>query len=251
MRYCITIFLVFFSTALTIAQTNKKAIQFINELIDTKNANEELFISKMFAEKNIPYKAIVRNNLFYQDSVDAGAIANIRNDLKRYGNVFRGIRQDSVIYVDSVGKRTILSRADANNIAMKKIGPDGIIRSRIEQIAADSLVITEKERAYINTEIEKMQDYSWGKNQFLNVRSITADTIKKAFAKFGGWDALRKKGISRIYNFSNPIFLRSDTFCFFYYGYGCGSLCGEGQFAIYKKQKGKWVMFTMLSRWVS
>jgi hypothetical protein len=234
------------------AQNNLNATKFIDDFVVEKNTHDVLFISKMLGSSNAPSKTDVRKDLYYQDSIGMEAITNMRKDLQHHTNVFRGIRQDSVVYVNSEGKRSVLAMDDANALALNT-DPQKGSHFRIERIEADSLVITEKERTYLYAEIKKMEHYSWGKGQFTNLSLITADTIKKTFANVrnDGWNTLNKKGIYKIYTFSIPIFLRNDTFCFFYYGYGCGWLCGEGQFAVYKKEKGKWVKFTTLSSWVS
>ena len=118
------------------------------------------------------------------------------------------------------------------------------------QTATDSLVLTVIEMGYINDEINKMTTHTWTKNLMQDFTFVLRDTITKAFAQrhFGRWKYFENK---RIYNLGVPIFLRQDTYCFFYYGYGCGGECGEGYFYIYKKVKDKWERWLMLAGWMS
>jgi hypothetical protein len=252
MRYLSFILAICLSSNIVLAQSSLKATRFVNEFIAEKTSSESAFFKQMYGKTDTGSK-ILRNDMFYQDSVGTFVIKNMREGLQRNTNVFRGVRDDSVSSIDSTGKRTILSKDDAHKLSFNSVGNDGRVHYRIEQILADSLIITSKERQYITSQINKMENHKWNKSEFSNLRLIACDTVKAVFAdpKADGWREMGKKGVGRIYSLSVPVFLRNDTFCFFYYDYSCGWLCGQGQFAIYKKVKGKWVMFATLSSWIS
>jgi hypothetical protein len=254
MKYSMFVLVLCLLSHIGLAQRDLKATQFIDELVATKNAEKASFIMRLTRDKSAAAQiSAVRSDWFYQDSINKEAIATMHEGLNRNKNVFRGVKQDSVVYIDSIGKRTVLSRDYADELAFKNLSQLKNIRFRMELIAADSLIITDKERLYIAAEIDKMSGYAWPKDQFLNLHFIPADTLKSIFAnrKRNGWDEMRKRGVGQIFSFSVPIFLRNNTYCFFYYDYGCGWLCGEGKFAVYKRINKKWVLWTTLAEWVS
>lgn len=182
-------------------------------------------------------------NITYQDSVSKYAIYNMRKSLNNYKNsVFYKFREDSVIYSDGFGTKIISvsnSRKFSNN--------------HITYIKLDSIKLSETEIKNIDTEIAEMNRYKWNKELFTDATLVSTDTINKIFGdrRKGGWAYLIAKGISKLYTIAPPIFFRNDTYCLFYYGYGCGDLCGEGEFALYKNEQGKWVKIMSLSSWVS
>ena len=161
------------------------------------------------------------------------------------------MRTDSIIYIDSTGSKRRVSQKESYKL------PIFPVKARFEQILGDSLIITDEERAYINSEIDKMQGHKWQEGLVSGAHIITADSVRKVFdirktdRLFDGWSYFHNKGVDRIYNFGVPIFFRNDNYCLFYYGYSCGGLCGEGSVTIYKKVKGKWQPFSTLSSWVS
>jgi hypothetical protein len=165
--------------------------------------------------------------------------------------VVYSMRTDSLVYIDSVGNKSRVSKQNSYKMRPWPVG------ARFQPILADSMAINSIERAYINDEIENMQKQIWQEGLVLDAHLITADSVKKVFDKrktdrmFDGWTYFNNIGVNRIYNFSVPIFFRNDSYCLFYYGYGCGNLCAEGTVTIYKKVNGKWEPFSTLMSWVS
>jgi len=49
-----------------------------------------------------------------------------------------------------------------------------------------------------------------------------------------------------VFNYSKPFFFRNNNFCLFYKSDYCGKMCGSRELAIYKKEKGKWVLYGYL-----
>lgn len=177
------------------------------------------------------------------DSVSKYAIYNMRKSLNNYKNsVFYKFRGDSVIYSDGFGKKIISvsnSRKFSNN--------------HIRYIKLDSIKFSETEVKYIDTKIAEMNRYKWNKELFAGATLVPTDTINKIFGdrRKDGWAYLNAKGISKLYTIAPPIFLRNDTYCLFYYGYGCGDLCGQWEFALYKKEYGRWVKWFSLFESIS
>jgi hypothetical protein len=247
MRYILLILCLLSLTG--VAQSQSKASQFINNLMADRIAGEAATMNKVFGFDLTPNKS----ELFYQDSVGKNVVLNLRESLQAQKNVFHGVRNDSVYFIDSTRTRTVMASDDAQKRLAGNIFPDGSFHEKIEWISSDSLVITTKERQYITTQIDKMGSSVWGKNELANFKMITADTVNAIFAnrKRDGWAEMQKRGVARIYNFSGPIFLRNDTFCLFYYGYSCGWRCGHGEVAVYKKVNGRWEHWSTLMSWNS
>jgi hypothetical protein len=189
-------------------------------------------------------KEVIGYNIFTcADSVSKYAIYNMRQSLNTYKNsVFYKFREDSVIYSDGFGTKIISvsnSRKFSNN--------------HIRYIKLDSIKLSETEIKDIDTEITKMNHFKWDKELFTDATLVPTDTINQIFGdrRKGGWTYLNAKGISKLYNIAPPIFLRNDTYCLFYYDYGCGDLCGQGEFALYKKENGRWVKWFSLFESIS
>ena len=91
----------------------------------------------------------------------------------------------------------------------------------------DSLLLTKSEVEYIDGQLSK-QNTDWIKKSFINSFYLKLE---------------ESKSNKTIYSFSNPILIRDGTICIFYYEFVCGRLCGESHFDVYKKQKGKWVLY--------
>lgn len=51
------------------------------------------------------------------------------------------------------------------------------------------------------------------------------------------------------YQILPPLMFRDDNYCFFYYDYSCGTLCGHGQLVIYKKERKSWKHWWTLLQW--
>jgi hypothetical protein len=91
----------------------------------------------------------------------------------------------------------------------------------------DSLLLTVSEVEYINDHLSN-QNNEWITKSFINSFDFKSE-ISKSY--------------KTIYSFSNPIFIRNETICIFYYEFTCGRLCGESHFCVYRKQKNKWILY--------
>lgn len=227
------------------AQNNAKSKKFINEVITDKNIN-------------------------YQDSIDRWVRAFMHQGLKDTRVVYN-FREDSVDYENSTGVKRHIVRPTGVPLYIKY--PP--IKGRIIEIVADSLVLTDAEIAYANSEIDKMSNYKWRSNLLPNSKLLLADSL---LALQKRWDDLRNKpltGLSKeerekwlrgliekskkefisFHKLSAPIFLRNGTYCLFYHGQGCINTidwwgCGSGNFIAYKKINGKWVYWGRILSWI-
>ena len=93
-----------------------------------------------------------------------------------------------------------------------------------------------QEKMFIRYQLH-VQDCSWLTNNYKNV-DISTDTILR-------------NNLSTLYYYSRPIFIRNNNLCLFYSGSHCGSLCGGGLLALYKKINGKWKMYWTIFSYIS
>lgn len=223
MKRVINIIVFFLTCSIAYAQDLVKTRDIISDVIDVKN-------------------------ITYEDRVDKVSINSIRKAIQLYkADVFYSYKEDSVFYIDSAGKKKIVSFWDVKRLNLRNYHEETI------HIKSDSIKFTESEIKYINDEIATMDRHKWDKGLFADALLIPSDKINKIFTAniFKGWVYLKAKHIYRLYSFAPPIFLRDDTYCLFYYHYGCGDLCGQSEFALYKKEQGKWVKIMPLSESVS
>lgn len=234
------------------AQNDPKAKAFINEIIIAQDISDSISVSEMLVRYNMAKDPRPKVKRVYQDSISKSGVSMMREAMQVNKNgIIYSMRTDSLIYLDNVGSKSRVSRQDTYKMLPLPIG------ARFQQILADSITITKQERAYISTAIDNIEKHIWQQGLVLDAQLITVDSVRRVFDRrisdrmFDGWTYFRNKGVDRIYSFTVPVFFRNDTYCLFYYDYGCGNLCGEGQVAIYKKVKGKWVKWSILSSWIS
>jgi hypothetical protein len=117
----------------------------------------------------------------------------------------------------------------------------------------DSLTLTKQEKEFIIKELKKQTSEAfWDSIHIPNSLVITTDTITAIFKdRERGWKYFREKYGSSINSFTMPVFFRKKQLCAFYYDSHCGGLCGDGVLAIYRKEKGHWVMWFVLYEWIS
>ncbi|MBS1641613.1 MAG: hypothetical protein JST94_01135 [Bacteroidetes bacterium] len=141
-----------------------------------------------------------------------------------------------------------LAKAFERNDTLKKW-------SRIDNklVVIDSLILTKNEKQYIIDELGRQTDTSlWNEINIPNSLTISQDTITAIFKdRTRGWNYFYKTYGRSFNSFTIPIFFRNNELCAFYYDNSCGRLCGEGVFAIYKRENGNWIMWFRIYEWVS
>jgi hypothetical protein len=117
----------------------------------------------------------------------------------------------------------------------------------------DSLILTKNEKKFILDQLEFQTDTSqWNNLNINNSLAINQDTIKAIFKnKKKMWSYFYAKYKTDLKSFSIPIIIRNNSLCIFYNDVNCGDLCGEGKFAIYRKENDKWIVWFVLFEWIS
>nr|ARK12911.1 hypothetical protein A6C57_22675 [Fibrella sp. ES10-3-2-2] len=114
------------------------------------------------------------------------------------------------------------------------------------------LVLTLKERSYIQSELDRQAEVTWPSQLFKNGKVLTNSTLNEIYKDpTRGETYFRDHYGLRLYSFSNPIFIRDYSICIFYSGHTCGSRCGEGNLTIFKKKDATWIPWIRLYSWVS
>jgi hypothetical protein len=119
--------------------------------------------------------------------------------------------------------------------------------------SSEILIVTPQERIHIGQALTKLTSNQWSSSLFKYGRLISQDTVRAIFKdrEHRGWQYFKQHYGAELHEFSNPIFIRDNTLCIFYSGYSCGYECGEGELAIFKKQKEDWVLWMKLYVWLS
>ncbi|MFD0751203.1 hypothetical protein ACFQZS_13715 [Mucilaginibacter calamicampi] len=216
--------------------------------------NLPAFCQRSVKEKEFINQVIADHNITYQDAVSNAGESMLRDVLKRSKSFFvYKFKEDSVIYVDSMGTKTRMLRSIAQPIILSEMSKGRFTRSRLMPIVDDSLMLSDSEIAYTLEQFEKTNNSKWSKALIEGAKQITKDTINSVFKdpRIDGWAYMYKKGINKFYSFSTPVFIRNDIYCIFYSDNSCGDLCGSGKLAIYKNENGKWTYWGTISSWIS
>lgn len=109
---------------------------------------------------------------------------------------------------------------------------------------SDSIVLTNSELNGLLQQLDALQKFHWDERATV---SLNLDRLKlvgsdTAFNQF--------EGLIR-YQIVPPLLFRNGEYCFFYFDYNCGPLCGQGQLVIYKKEKEGWKRWWTLFGWNS
>jgi hypothetical protein len=117
----------------------------------------------------------------------------------------------------------------------------------------DSLILTKEEKQFIIAELQNQIDTSlWNQVPIANSLTISQDTITAIFKdRKRSWSYFHSNYGNSFNSFTIPIFFRNNQLCAFYYDNSCGGLCGEGVFAIYRREKNGWKRWFTIYEWVS
>lgn len=171
-----------------------------------------------------------------------------------YPSIANGLVKDILEKHFSIEKIYVANDLDSFSIAeiKRSIGNGRFIKTiRFEDnhTAVDSLILNAEEIAFIGHKL-KDQGKSWLSNSFENVVLVPQDTVDHIFYKVTDpWKYLHNNYGYRLYTLSNPIFLRNNSLCLFYWSYVCDPLCGHGVLSFYKRESGKWKYYWRLLTW--
>lgn len=109
---------------------------------------------------------------------------------------------------------------------------------------SDSITLTKSEVKELQDRLTSFKEFHWTKQSmsrlnFHRLQLINSDTAQRLL-----------EGTIQ-YQILPPLLFRNGEYCLFYYDYYCGSLCGQGQLVIYKKEKQEWKHWWTLFRWNS
>ncbi|MGZ3767992.1 MAG: hypothetical protein ACXVA2_25230 [Mucilaginibacter sp.] len=114
------------------------------------------------------------------------------------------------------------------------------------------IVLSKEERDYIFKCLQEQKAKVWHDHLLPNSKLVLNDTIADVFKDQGkNWPYFNSHFGNGYHSFTQPIFLRNNSVCFFYNDYGCGWLCGSGDFAVYIKKNGVWEKVIPLYAWIS
>lgn len=216
--------------------------------------NCSVFAQSSVKEKEFINQIITEHNITYQDSISKQGGSMLRNVLMHTSRiVVYKLKEDSVIYADSEGKKTRMLRSKAQPIILNEMSGGRFTLSRLISIPDDSLIFSQQEVTYMLEQFEKMSDRKWDTNLIAGTKQISKDTINMIFKnpRSDGWGELHKRGVNSFSSFGPPVFIRDGAYCIFYSDNSCGFLCGSGKLAVYQNENGKWTYWGTISSWIS
>ncbi|TCC88170.1 hypothetical protein EZ428_20835 [Pedobacter frigiditerrae] len=120
------------------------------------------------------------------------------------------------------------------------------------ELKNDTLTFTKSEINYILKEQSLKPIKKWTKDLLPNSKIIAQDSINNIFKdRTKGWNYFYKNIGQSFETFSNPIFVRNNTYCIFYKSNSCGWLCAGGNLSVYKKEGNNWIVIKSYCNWVS
>jgi hypothetical protein len=120
----------------------------------------------------------------------------------------------------------------------------------------NSIILTRKERIYLQDQLEALANPYWNENLFPNSKLIKEEDLLSYFK--GAYQAysenlsnpnnsesdksnlIKNYQQPSVFEFSNPIYLRDNSICLVYMMYLCGNPCGTKELCFYKKENNKW-----------
>jgi len=174
--------------------------------------------------------------------------SNAQNDPAAVNFIRSVVEEKNVVYTDSLGY------CDA--AGMKKALSDelaGHYEIMGNNVGIGSFHLTTQETNYIYSRLDLLGSSVWKPGILEKSTLISKDTVTKIFHRsdIPGWTYFYQHYGMRLYSFGKPIFLRNNTICIFYFGYGCGDLCGFGSLCIYIKENGCWKNKYTIYSWIS
>lgn len=120
---------------------------------------------------------------------------------------------------------------------IKKHLEKGKFRQRIEdengKDISDSIILTKAELNQLLNQLNSYSSFRWTEQNINNIHSDKPRLIQRDTA-IGKYEYTHK------YQIVPPLFIKNGEYCFFYYDYHCGPLCGHGELVLYKKENKEW-----------
>ena len=88
------------------------------------------------------------------------------------------------------------------------------------------------------TEISQLEKFVWKDSLFKNSNRIKEDSASSHF----------RKNNNLVYIFSKPLYIRDNSIALTSFVVMCGNNCGQNEVAFYKKEKGKWIKWVVISQ---
>jgi hypothetical protein len=175
-------------------------------------------------------------------------IAYAQNDPASQLFIRSVVHEKGIIYTDSIG--TLVAKGMKSDFNEQLTSPEN---KNDSSSWVRSLSLTDAEITYVNDQIGLLSQFKWQPGLFKRATLIHDDSLTEMFKGniLIGWNNFHQRYGKSYYRFSKPIFLRNSSVCFFYLENSCGGLCGRGDFNIYIKRKGVWVLVYNISNWVS
>jgi len=98
---------------------------------------------------------------------------------------------------------------------------------------SDSIILTKAELNRLLNQLNSYSSFRWTEQNMNNIYSEIPRLIQRD-------TAIEKYEYSHKYQIVPPLFIKNGEYCFFYYDYHCGPLCGHGQMLLYKKENHEW-----------
>jgi len=149
-----------------------------------------------------------------------------------------------------------LREKDSKNIYLSEEFPLAIPNNNYFGIEGLSEIFSEKDIEFMKLQLNKRYDFRINKNLIKNRIVISFDSLNELYKeneksdKF--WERFEKKYKAQKFDaISLPIFSVDFKTVMISYGKHCGSLCGSGKTAIYRKINGHWEQIKIISIWRS
>ena len=193
--------------------------------------------------------------LFFTIAIAAYRVED-ENGIIFIGGLIRKVQPEGqIIYTDKINK----GLTDKIKSSISK----SIIRGISEDTKKNSITLSRQEKKYILDQLENCSRPYWGENLFPNSKMIREEEllshIKKAHEEYsdnynnpnntGNDKLLMIKNYQKpnVFEFSCPVYIRNNSYCFIYFSSICGNPCGFDELSIYKKENDKWIKWIVVS----
>ncbi len=168
----------------------------------------------------------------------------------------RQVKTDGcIVYTDKINNTDLLSVL----MTIK----EGTLKGNTPETVVNSINISKQERKEIEKQIRQLAKPYWSQKLFLDSKMITEENvvpyIKTVYQQYSETYAdprntpLDKANLLKntpqpyVFEFTPPLFMRNNTYCFVYMKTECGSGCSTSEISFFKKDNEKWECFIVVS----